>query len=270
MSKGKLGIHIIGLLILLMTLSAFADTAITMKDVADGTQTLIQIKDGKVRMQELGESGYSLYDQTLDTVIHVDTGSRSYVEVDKDVIKKQNEALSEVMAVQMEKMRALMQNIPPEQRAMMEAQMGGMMGKSPADAGPDEKLRTEKRGSKRVSGIKCRIYELFDGRRKAAEICMATAADAGISAGDYAALIAMLDFMRNMALNVSMMGAPSDPLLATDLKGVPMEMKGSEGGHDFTLTSLLRGKLDAGLFEVNKTFRKQDAVKQMMDEMMGE
>lgn len=41
MSKGKLGIHIIGLLILLMTLSAFADTAITMKDVADGTQTLM-------------------------------------------------------------------------------------------------------------------------------------------------------------------------------------------------------------------------------------
>ncbi len=148
--------------------------------------------------------------------------------------------------------------------------MGGMMGKSLADAKSEEKLRTEKRRSKRVSGINCRIYELLDGQRKVAEICMATAGDAGISAGDYAALMAMMDFMRHMARGMPMMGESSDPLMATDLKGVPMEMKGSEDEDDFTLTSLLRGKLDAGLFEVDKTFRKQDAVKQMMGEMMEE
>lgn len=270
MTKGKLGTTIIGLSALLMTSHTYADTAITMKDVADGAQTLIQIKDGKVRTQELGESGYSLYDKSRDLVIHVDTENRSYVEMDKDAIKMQSAALSKMMAAQMEKMRTLMQNMPPEQRAMMEAQMGGMMGKSPADAGSDEKLRTEKRGSKRVSGINCRIYELFDGQRKAAEICMATAKDAGISAGDYAALMAMLDFMRNMTRSMPAMGAPSDPLMAVDLKGVPMEMKGSEDGDDFTFTSLSRDKLDAGLFEVDKTFRKQDAVKQMMGEMMDE
>ncbi len=113
MTKGKLGTAIIGLSVLLMTPYTYADTTITIKDDADGSQTLIQIKGGMVRMQEPGDSGYSLYDKSRDIVIHVDTENRSYVEMDKDAIKKQSAALSKMMAAQMEQMRAQMQNMPP-------------------------------------------------------------------------------------------------------------------------------------------------------------
>ncbi|HEX22959.1 MAG TPA: hypothetical protein ENH21_05955 [Chromatiales bacterium] len=260
MTKGKLGTTIIGLSALLLMSYAFADTTITLHGIDDGKQTLIQVGNGIVRMGEQGDPEYSLYDKSRDVLTSVDGQHGTYMEFDKAMLQKMSAQMAGIQGMVAEQM----QNMAPEQRAMMEAQMGGMMGSPPADATPGKKLQAESRGGKTVGGVRCQSYALFDGARKVADVCMATAGDIAIPAEDYAALIAMMDFTRDMSQATPMMGEPVDPLLMSDLQGVPLEMKGSAGGDNFTLESVSQGRLDAGLFEAYKALRKQDPMQDVM------
>ncbi|VAX02195.1 hypothetical protein MNBD_GAMMA20-2227 [hydrothermal vent metagenome] len=262
MGKGRLGIAIIGLSALLSTATIFADATITLRGIDDAKQTLIQVRNGVVRMGEQGDPEYSLYDQTRDVLIAVDGRHGTYMEFDQAMLQKMSAQMAGMQGMIAEQM----QNMPPEQRAMMEAQMGGMMGLPPADAAPGKKLQAESRGGKTVGGVSCQSYALFDGARKVADVCMAKAGDIAISAEDYATLMAMMDFTRDMTQATSMMGEPADPLMMSDVQGVPLEMKGSADGDNFTLGSVSQGRLDAGLFEAYKALRKQDP---MQDAMRG-
>lgn len=265
MNKRKMGLAVIGLLALLTSSHAVADATITLRGISDGKQTLIQVRNGVARMGDAGDPEYSIYDQARNVFIHVDGRTGTYMEMDKAMIGMQAgqmAGMQDMMAAQMEQMRAQMKNMPPEQRAMMEAQMGHMMGMPPANAAaPGQNVRAESRGSRSVSGVTCQSYTLFDGPQKVADVCMASAEEAGISAQDYATLMAMMDFMRDMSRALPAMGESVDPLMMSDLKGLPMELRGVSREDDFTLQSVFSNSLDAGLFEGYKTFRKQDAMR---------
>ncbi len=264
MSKGRLGIAIIGLSTLLSTATIFADATITLHGIDDAKQTLIQVRNGVVRMGEQGDPEYSLYDQARDVLIAVDGRQGTYMEFDQVMLQKMSAQMAGIQSMIAEQMK----NMPPEQRAMMEAPVGGMMGVPPADASPGKKLQAESRGGKTIGGVSCQSYALFDGARKVADVCMAKAGDIAISAEDYATLMAMMDFTRDMTQAAPMMGEPADPLMMSDLQGVPLEMKSSADGHDFTFSSVSQGRLDAALFEAYKALRKQDPMRGDMPDGM--
>ena len=256
MSRWKMALALMGLSALLNGSLAFADTTITLRGISDGEQTLIQVRNGMARMGDAGDPEYTLYDQSQNRLIHVDGRNGVYMEMDMAAMA----GAQDMMALQMEQMRAQMQGMPPEQRAMMEAQMGSMMGMPPAAAAGGQPVRAEPRGRRMVGGVNCQSYTLFEGARKVADACVASAEDARIPPQDYATLMAMMDFMRDMSRTMPAMGEPRGPLMMSNLKGLPVELKGVSRDEDFTLQSIFSSPLDASLFESYRTLRRQDAM----------
>lgn len=249
---------------------ARADSTITLKDSKDGSRSLIQVKGGMARMSEPGSQDYMLYDKARDLVIHVDGARGQYTEMDRDTLKQQAAAMGgmrQEMAAQMEQMQAQLQGLPPEQRRMIEQQMGSMMGTPSAAPQPARKVRSEARGRKKVNGFACKQHDLYEGKDKVAEVCIASADDIDVSKSDYETVTAMMAFMRDMEKSAQMMSgqsADSDPLILSGLTGIPVAMKDFRGGEDYSLGGVSTDKLDAALFTDYKRFQKQD-----MSEMMS-
>ncbi len=267
MTKRKFGRAFIGLSTLLLAAPVAADITITLRGIDDGKQTLIEVRNGVARMSKQGAPGYSLYDKDHDRFIVVEERDGTYLEIDRAMLRQmstQMAGMQDMMTAQREQLRAQLQNVPAEQRAMMEAQMARILDAPPAGAAARQRLRVEPRGERLVAGVDCRAYALFDGTRKAADVCMAMAGNAAFPAADYATLTAMLDFMRAMARAAPRVGEAIDPLMMSDLQGVPLELKGAVSGDDFTLESLTRGGLDAARFEAYKALRRQDPLQDAM------
>lgn len=268
MSKWKAVFAVAGLSVSLLAGQAGADATVTLRGIDDAGQTLIQVRDGMVRMGDAGDPQYTLFDQSQNRLIHVDGRNGVYTEMDLAMMKQQSAEMADMLAMQMAQMQAL----PAEQRAMMEAQMGGMPG-MPAmggGAGAMPSVRAESRGGRVIAGVNCEAYALFSGTSPAGEACVAEAGDVKMSAKDFATLMAMMDLMRDLTRSMPMMG-DTDPLLMSDLKGLPVELHGVSPDEDFTLQSIFSGPLDAGLFESYKVLRRQDAMADdMSDHMMDD
>ncbi len=267
MTKRKFGWAFIGLSALLLAAPVAADITITLRGIDDGKQTLIEVRNGVARMGKQGASGYSLYDKVHDRFIVVEERDGTYLEIDRAMLRQmstQMAGMQDMVTAQRERLRAQLQNVPAEQRAMMEAQMARMMDAPPAGAAAGQRLRGEPRGERLVAGVDCRAYALFDGIRKAADVCMAMAGNAAFPAADYATLTAMLDFMRVMARAAPRVGEAVDPLMMSDLQGVPLELRGAVSGDDFTLQSLSRDELDAARFEAYKALRRLNPLQDAM------
>jgi hypothetical protein len=141
---------------------------------------------------------------------------------------------------------------------MMEQQMGGMMGMPSGASKPPADIRVEVRGKKTVNGYACKQHELYEGKRKVAEVCMATAAAAKVSEADYATLMAMMDFMREMMKSASPMAGNEDPLTMSGLKGIPVAMKNLKNGDSHSLAAVSSKKLSEKQFSEYKAYRKQE------------
>lgn len=115
-------------------------------------------------MGRQGAPGYSLCDKSRDLFIQVDSRKGTYTEVGRLLLQQ------------------------------MSAQMAGMMAAPPVAA--RYRLRVEPREWRIVAGVDCQAYALFDGTRKAADVCLAMAGNRVIPAADYATLTAMMDLMR--------------------------------------------------------------------------
>jgi hypothetical protein len=244
-----------------------ADATLTMKDASGKTNSQFEVKNGMARMSQPGESGYMLYDRQRDVAIHVDPGRKEYTEVDRATLDEYAESVSQMrkeMAPQMAQMMEQLKSLPPEQRAMIEKNMGGMMGMGADNPEPAEPVRTVKRGSKEVAGFDCLEYDVMQGPNKLAEMCVATSADAGLSKDDFATLSAMMKFMRDMASRAqqlaSSFGAGS-PVVMGDVEGVPVAMKDLKHGHEYSVANVSDTNLDDGLFNEYKSYRKQEMPK---------
>ena len=250
---------------LLLSPAVHADATLTMKDSSGADDALIQVKGNLVRMTQSGQPDYLVYDKTRDTVIHVNPAKKEYMEIDRARLDGYADSLSamrERMAPQIAMMREQLKNMSPEQRAMIEQRMGGMIDLATMDSEPAADLRSVKRGSKEVAGFACDVYEVMEGKQPVAEVCLATQADAGVSKADFNTLTAMMEFMRDMAgkaqkLAAGMVaGVPRFDI--ADAQGVPVAMKDLKQGRAFTVAAVSDDPLDEALFTAYRTYSKRD------------
>jgi hypothetical protein len=155
-----------------------------------------------------------------------------------------------------------LQNMPEEQRRMMEQSMGAMMGVAGDDqaaARPDIKM--VKKGSRKLNGFKCNDYQLLEGKNPVADVCIAEKAGAGMSGDDFATLSAMMTFMRSMAQQASEMAGPMaggfDPAVMADVEGFPIEMKDHRSGEQYGVASVANDTLSDAPFTEYKKLRKE-------------
>ena len=242
---------------------ARADSTITMQDAAGTPQAVIEVKGSMARLSTPGQSDYVLYDKSRDMIIHVNSDRQEYTEIDRATVSQLSETVSEMkqqMAPQIARMREQLKSLPPEQRAMIEQQMGGMVSLGALETKPAEPVELVKRGSNKVAGFDCQVYEAMQGKEKLSEVCLATAADAGVSKSDFATLSAMMAFMRELASSAQKLAADlggGQHMMLGGAEGVPVSVREFKGGHEYAVSDVSDKSLNDARFSAYKTYRKQ-------------
>lgn len=240
---------------------AIADTTIRLGGSDDASRTIIQVKDQMARMAQSGQPGHVLFDKSRHVAIYVDPVKQEYREIDQQQLDKYAEVIA-MLRQQMEQLSAQLQNLPAAQRAFIEQQMG-----IPAGGLPDlEVMGTEARGIHEVAGFKCQLQVLLRNRQPVGEVCLATAADAGMSESDFGTLMAMMDFMRELAgTTQKLVGelGENSRLLLSGLQGVPVAMKDYQNHMEYRVTEVSSTTIPAEVFNSYLAYSKQDLLLNM-------
>jgi hypothetical protein len=155
------------------------------KNTSGGTTTTNQIQIEKNRMRAevsnaTGGNQTMIFDGVKQVLWIVNNEKKTYSEITKEDVDR----LSSQMSGAMQQMQAQLANLPPEQRARVEAMMkgrGGMPGGAPAP-----KTEYKKVGTDKVNAWTCDKYEGTLNGQKNSELCTVEPQALGFTAGDFA------------------------------------------------------------------------------------
>ncbi len=252
--------------VLLITPAVQADATLIMKDGSGKMDSVIEVKGHMVRMSSPGDPDYMLYDAQRDMVIHVNSARREYMEIDRNTLAEMADSMARVrkeMAPQMAMMRERLKNLPPEQRAMLEQQMGGMASLGAMETKPAASLTTVKRGNDKVAGFKCERYDVMSDNQRVSDLCVATRAGAGMSKSDFSTVRSAMKFMREMAAGAQEISAGMGvtEMSMGDADGVPVSAKDLRSGREFRLVNVSGDKLDETRFNAYHSMSKREMPK---------
>ncbi len=136
----------------------------------------------------------AIFRPAAETLVHVDHGRRSFMNLDKASVQAMAAQLDDAMA----KMKEAMAGMPPAQRAMMERMAGGLMGGGEEAPAPSE-FKVKPTGEREtVSGFAARKHEIMNGAEKVGELWVASWKDLGIRKDDLAAFYGMAAFQQDI------------------------------------------------------------------------
>jgi hypothetical protein len=218
------------------------------------TTTQVQIERTRMRTEVAGADPQVVVFDGAKQVVYIITPSRkSYVEITRAQVEQMGAMVSGLMG----QMQAQMANLPPEQRAQMEAMMRGRgMGMAGAAASPTTYKRT---GSDRVGKWACDKYEGYRGGQKVSELCTAAPAAIGVTAADFAVTEQLAEFigavMPQARDRVSVLGRGG----ADGYTGFPIRSIVTVGDQATTteLTEVSRQTFSDAVFAIPAGFQKQ-------------
>lgn len=233
-------------LCMLTSLPANADVTLSYKQNGNDSQAFeISIKPPMMRMNEV-DGFWMLYDGNIDTLFAVDPGRQKYTRINRERAAMMGGMVNAAQA----KMKEMMKNMTPEQRAMMEQAMGRAM---PSEA-PDSqyKLTGENRS---IDRKKCKVGQLLVDGKVEHEFCVATPKTVGVMPEDYAVMTKMFELMSALrdAAGSYFGRAIPDP---KDLNGVAIESRSNNGDHQI-LDDVSHKKLDAALFKLPSGYEEE-------------
>lgn len=201
------------------------------------------VSDGRVMFGD--EKNAVLYLPGDEGMIVIDSSEQTWMRLEPGFASK----MAEQVQAQMNQMLA---SIPPEQRAMVEAQMKGMM---PQFGQEMPQVNIRKTGEMdTVAGFDCAEAEVsFDGGGVEENVCIADADELGIADEDFSALIAAMRGMAEIAtLN------PDAPPQADfgEIGGVPIRTTDRNYGNDSELVSLSTDNVDTSRFDIPDGYRE--------------
>jgi len=233
-----------------------ADTTLRLGGSEDASRTVIQVKQHMARLAHSGQPGYVLFDRNRHVAIYVDPAEQEYREIDQQQLDQYADVIS-TLRQQMQQLSLQMQNLPEMQRTFIEQQMG-----IPAGGLPDlEVMTTRAVGTRKVGDFNCELQVLLRNRQPIGEVCLATAADAGMSEEDFGTLMAMMNFMRDLASTTQKMVGDlgeNSRLLLSGLQGVPVSMKDYQQNTEYHVNEVSDQPITADVFQQYLTYRKQN------------
>jgi hypothetical protein len=177
---------IIGTLALTLVGGVFlqaADGVLIVEKSTTGSSTTtnqIQIEKTRMRAETTGQNGEKqviLFDGTKQVLSIVNLDKKTYSEITKEDVDRLSGQMNDAMAM----MQAQMANLPPAQRAQMEAMMKGRTG------GPAQAPKTEyrKAGTDSVGKWTCDKYEGYQNNQKTVELCTVDPKTLGFGLADF-------------------------------------------------------------------------------------
>ena len=231
-----------------------ADTTIRLDGSREAANAIIQVKDNMARLSPSDQSAYVLFDKNRNLAIFVDNATKTFIEVDQPTLKK--------YAGMASAMRDQLQMLPPAQRALLEQHMGGLMGMPRNNVMPSlDTLHSVARGTRVIAGFHCQLHVLLKDQQPIGDVCLSSAAEAGVPPADYSTLMAMMEFMREaagMAQELTGGLTESTRLLLNGLQGVPIAARDYQSRQQFTVAGVSGQVLDTGLFNSYHGYRRKN------------
>ena len=156
----------------------------------------------------------------------------------------------------MAQMQEALKNMPPEQRAQMEAMMKGRG--LPAGVGAPARPQYKKGGTQKVGKWTCDVYEMSLNNQRTGELCTVSPQALGFTAADFEVSRQLAEFMR------SILPQGADAMFqigGTDagFSGVPVRSVGTVLGRETIteMTDVTRQEVADALFVVPAGFTKE-------------
>ena len=173
---------VIGLVVPLASLAHAAEgVLISEKTVTGkGTRTThVQLEPDRMRAESTtatGESQIIVFDGPQQVLRMISNDRKSYTEMTKEDLTRMGARMNGVMA----EMQKKMAEMPPAQRAQMEAAMARM-----GRGGTQTKTEYRKAGSDKVGNWTCERYEGFKNEEKVSEVCTVEPSTLGLTPADF-------------------------------------------------------------------------------------
>lgn len=235
------------------TTAAHAGVVVHMSDKSNGdgaarNQQVLYAQDGLLRVDKLDDQG-RVQDFTLirdGAIWDVDTRKHTFMKFDKNAVANQQTELSD-------RMQAMMQNMPPERRAMVEQRMKAMQQQT-----HDYELTNSGR-SEHVGTYTCQIWQAVRDGKPETEYCVVpkgslTGGDELVTATHKAALIAA-----DVVSAAPQMTRAISPVykMYGKLDGFPVmtrHLSGGEARDETVVTGIEKKTLPADQFAIPKGF----------------
>ena len=262
---------------LVLTAAAFVCGLAAQASAADGvlvtqrmtmgtnapTTSTFQIEKTRLRGEITDANGGKqliIFDSAKQVLYLIDINRKTYTEMtraDVDQMGAQMQAMQAQMAAQMA-------NLPPAQRAQVEAMMAGrgaagMPGMAAAMA-PATKPEYRRGGTNKVGRWSCNVHEGFENGQKTAEVCAVTAAALGFTSADFEVANQLSSFLMRMMPQAANQVAGFGTVATQGFDGFPVKSTTNIGGQQVTteVTDISRQTFDDALFAVPPGLQKQD------------
>jgi hypothetical protein len=224
----------------------------------------IQIDQRRMRMAITDTNGNQagiMFDGTKQVMTIIDDTHKTYSELTKADL----DAISAQLSGAMAQMDSMMKNMPPEQRAQMEAMMK-KAGRSTGPAPTSPKVDYKKVGTGTVGKWTCDKYEGFVNGQKTNEVCTVDPKALGFTEADFAVTREMADFFKQFQQfspagagqgQVFVMGKPE----TQGFSGIPVRsVSTSATGNQVVneLTDVHRQAFTDATFTVPSDYKKND------------
>jgi hypothetical protein len=214
----------------------------------------IQITQQKMRADLAGPNGPTtvVFDGAKQVLYMINPARKSYSEMTKADADQMGAQLSGAMA----QMQEAMKNLPPEQRAQMEAMMKGR-GMPPGMMAAAAKPTYRKGATRQVGKWTCDVYDIMVNDQRTGELCTVSAQTLGFTAADFAVSQQLAAFMKSMLPGseaLFQMGGAAE-----GFPGVPVRRVATVLGRETIseMTSVTRQEIADALFEVPAGFTKE-------------
>jgi hypothetical protein len=158
------------------------------------TTSQTQIEKNRMRSEITDASGRKvvIFDATKGVLDVIDPDKKTYMEITQAEVDQ----MAAQMQGAMSQMQQAMANMPPEQRAQMEA----MMGRGRAMMMPAAPAKTEyhQAGTDHVGKWTCDKYDVMQAGQKTGEICTVAPSALGFTAADFEVTRQMADFFKKV------------------------------------------------------------------------
>lgn len=245
--------------------AAAANGLLIAQKVTSGTTTTThqsQIEATRMRSEIASSAGRKqtiVFDGAAQVMRMIDDDAKTYTEMAKADLERMRAQMDGAMAQMQEQLK----NMPPEQRARMEALMKGRGAAIPGAAGPPTEYK--KVGTDKVGRWTCDKYEGTKNGEKVSEVCTAAPSALGFTAADFEVTRQLAEFFK------SMMPQAADGLFAFSIgstaqnphafAGLPVRFVSFKGGNIQTVsevTEASRQNFPDALFQVPAGYQKRE------------
>ena len=217
-----------------------------------------QIEKTRMRAEFAGQAGRKqtiIFDATAPVLWMIDDQAKTYSEMTKADVDRIGAQMSSAMA----QMQQQMQNLPPEQRARIEAMMQGGRGMIAGAAGPPPEYK--KTGTDTVGKWTCDKYQGTKNGEKTSEVCTVAPGAFGFAMGDFEITKQFAEFFSKLmpqgAEGLFRIGS-SGP---AGFSGIPVRSVSFKDGAPQTVTEMTeasRQNFPDALFAVPAGYKKRD------------